>query len=161
MVKDGALEDNTVLQALRDEPGEINGCVDADRGEAGNGVVFGRRRGFAFELKALVSVTNTLDDPGLCLRLTSGTTSLNQGVDESNSENHSAVADCLSFTLFRISHSAEGKPTHRFSEIGIGDSPWKCTPASGWFAASSSRGPQVFLSHSAGFVPRTDTLLPR
>ena len=37
-------------------------------------------------------------------------------------------------------------------------SPWKCTPASGWLRARSSRNGQVALSHSQAFVPCFDTL---
>ncbi len=38
------------------------------------------------------------------------------------------------------------------------DQPWKCTPASGWLRARSSRGAQVSLSHSAAGEPRIETL---
>jgi hypothetical protein len=33
VLENSAFENNPILEALRDEPGEIYGCVDTDRGE--------------------------------------------------------------------------------------------------------------------------------
>lgn len=70
-----------------------------------------------------------------------GTVSLNHGDGDRSSANQSAVAVPASFVRVWTWHS------------------WKWTPASGWFAAKSSNGAQVFLSHSEAAVPRTDTLV--
>lgn len=49
--EDGALEDDPVCETLRDEPGEVDCCVDADGGEGGDGADVGRWGGFRPELR--------------------------------------------------------------------------------------------------------------
>lgn len=109
MLEDGTFEHHSVIQALRDEPREVDGRVYADRGKGG-GRINPRPEGRLRERAELNTVFHEsrrllMASSGVLL-LTFGTTSLNQGLGESSSEDQSAVADPASLDLLCISQSA-------------------------------------------------------
>lgn len=116
MLEDSAFEHHTVLQTLRNEPWEVDSRVDAHRGKRGGGVD-PRPEGSLGERAELDIGLNesrrSLVGRSEVLLLTFGTTSLNQGLGESSSEDQSAVVDPASFDLLCISHSVQGRSVHR------------------------------------------------
>lgn len=101
---DSAADYGAVGETLGEEPGEVDGCVDADGGEGGAAVAVARDFGFGEDAELVMSASILMMGRR---RLACGTTSLNHASSLISSANQSPMAVPTSFVLRYRTVSAE------------------------------------------------------